>query len=81
MELQDEAIDALDDMLIPMGVREVLVDFWDDNESDRTNIQLISHWINIATGPGTNAPHRGIESNNFGASTGNARCLTRPSVC
>ncbi len=62
MDLPDEARDALDGIVIPAHVRSVLAKYWDDNVSDRTNFELISHWIGIASGHAATPADPGIDT-------------------
>jgi hypothetical protein len=55
MDLQDETCETFDYALVPTQVRAALVAFWDDNESERANIDLICHWLSIANDRKTNA--------------------------
>jgi hypothetical protein len=48
VDLPEEAREAFDYTLVPMHVRVALMEFWDDNESEWANIDLICHWLNIA---------------------------------
>ena len=55
MDLPEETRETFDYTLVPTQVRAALVAFWDDNESERANIDLICHWLNIANDRKTNA--------------------------
>ncbi len=48
MDLPDEACDSFEANRLPEQVRAALAEYWDDNESESANLDLVSRWLRIA---------------------------------